>query len=101
MNNNKQLEYGDEVFATISIGTKTIVTLKEENARGLDEIINKLRCAASHYRGLAHISIRNATRGWSIKRTLLLCKSIMQLHTFDQLVADGYCDRSGQMIIRF
>ena len=95
------LEYGDKVFASLSVGTSTIASISNDKNHNIDDIISQLRSIAKHYTGLAHLSIRNATRGWSLQRTLVLCKSLMQLRTKEEMISNGYCDRCGQLLIQF
>lgn len=96
-----KIEQGDEVYASLSIAGKVIAELKETDAEKMDDILHKLRTLALRYSGMTRVYIRNHTKGWSLQLPLMLCKSLFALRTRDSLVAEGICDRDGQLLIPF
>ena len=96
-----KIEQGDKVFATMTLNDRTTVELKCEDVSGIDDVINKLRRLVRKYRGIASVCIRNVTQGWSLRRNVMLCNSLLHMKSVDELIAEGVCERSGQLLIQF
>ena len=98
---NKSINYGDTVYARLTVYGETIAEIRKNDASTVEEVIARLRAAATQYTGLTKIYIRNMTQGWAVQFPLLLVKSILQFKSREQLVAEGYCEPNGQLIIQF
>ena len=96
-----KIERGDRVFATMTLKDRTTVELKCEDANGVEEVIEKLRKLVRKYRGIASVCIRNVTQGWSLRKNIMLCSSLLHMKSIDELIAEGVCERSGQLLIQF
>lgn len=96
-----KIELGDDVYATLTVAGETVVELKDAEATGVDDVMRKLRRLARHCSGVAKVYIRNRTRGWAMQIPMLICKSLLSVCSREELVADGYCESNGQLIIRF
>lgn len=96
-----KIERGDRVFATMTLKDRTTVELRCEDANGIEEVMDKLRQLVCKYRGIASVVIRNVTQGWSLRKNIMLCNSLLHLKSIDEMIADGTCERSGQLLIQF
>lgn len=67
-----RIEYGDRIFARLSMGPHTVVELILDKIADFTELITELRRATRGIRGLATLHIRNQSKGWSDMRPLML-----------------------------
>ncbi len=59
------LMIGDQIFATLMLGGKTLVSVCKSNFATIDEVVKFITSAAGRFMGLAQLSIRNKTQGWT------------------------------------
>ena len=57
----------DTVFATLTALGNTINSLSGRNFTDTREVTRMICDSCKGYRGLAHLTIRNQSQGWSIK----------------------------------
>lgn len=67
-----RIEFGDRIFARLSMGGKTIVEFMISRVADMSELLGELRHLTHGKRGLAKLYIRNQSRGWSLERPLML-----------------------------
>jgi len=72
MNNNTatSLSTSDQIFATLQVGGKTMASVCKTNYASIDDIIKFIYSIAGKFMGLARLSIRNKTQGWSMNMAL-------------------------------
>lgn len=62
----------DTLFATATIMGRQIYTYTGDGISSFAQLINYVRGAAAGRRGMATITVRNTTRGWSQSRDFYL-----------------------------
>ncbi len=62
----------DILFASASIMGRQVFEYSGDGISSLAQLINRARGAASGCRGMATITVRNASRGWSQSRDFYL-----------------------------
>ncbi len=68
---NKSLNRADNIFATLTLQGKTLVTLYRNQFNSITEIINAIKEIFPGLEGLGQLSIRNQTQGWNADLCLL------------------------------
>lgn len=66
------LEYGDNVYARMTIGGKTIAEFQSAAMMDMSQVQREMRRLTRKFRGLASFYVRNLTRGWSLERPMML-----------------------------
>lgn len=69
---NHKIEYGDKIFARLTIGQRIITEFMINRVADLSELIAEMRYVTRGIRGLATLHIRNQSKGWSAERPLML-----------------------------
>lgn len=64
--------YGDRLFARLVMHGRTVVELTVNSVNDLSELWGELRRHCRGIRGLAKLYLRNASRGWSMERPMML-----------------------------
>lgn len=77
MNDERNIERGDRIFASIAYNGRAIAEMMMEGVENISEVLRRLRKATKSYRGLAILNIRNASRGWSIRKSVMLYPEIL------------------------
>lgn len=67
-----QIQYGDQLFARLSVNGHSIAEISTNRIGTLSALIAELRHLSHKFRGLAKIYVRNISRGWSTERPLML-----------------------------
>lgn len=62
----------DRIYATLTIAGRIVVRLDEAGYASLAYLYNRLRDLAGEVAGLARLSVRNMSRGWTMQRPMLL-----------------------------
>lgn len=71
MNNTAStIKTGDQIFATLILGGKIIASVCKSNFASIDEVVRFITGTAGRFMGLAQLSIRNKTQGWSTSMSL-------------------------------
>lgn len=71
MNNTAiSLSTSDQVFATLMLGGKTLLSVCKSNFASIDEIVRFITSATGKFMGLAQLNIRNKTQGWTMSLSL-------------------------------
>lgn len=60
----------DNVFATLSSYGKTVKSIVGRNFTSINDVIKMMTTGCKDFRGLAQLSIRNQTQGWSMNMLL-------------------------------
>lgn len=69
---NHKIEYGDRIFARLTMGQRTIFEFVADRVADLSELLAQLRFLTRGIRGLATLHLRNQTKGWCAQRPLML-----------------------------
>lgn len=69
---NRPICYGDRLFARLVMHGRTVVEFMVNSVNDLTELWGELRRQCRGMRGLAKLYLRNASRGWSLERPLML-----------------------------
>ena len=64
--------YGDRLFARLVMHGRTVVEFMVNSINDLSELWGELRRHCRGIRGLAKLYLRNASRGWSMERPMML-----------------------------
>lgn len=78
---NMPILYGDRLFARLVMHGRTVVEFMVNSVNDLTELWGELRRQCRGMRGLAKLYLRNASRGWSMERPLMLYP---ENHSFPQ-----------------
>ena len=92
---------GDRIYATLTLQGNKIAEIQNNNITGIDDVIRRLKKLANQYSGISKIYIRNMTQGWATQVPLMLCTSLLQIKSREQLVREGYCESNGQLLLQF
>ena len=68
----KTINYGDKIFARVTMNGKTLLDFVTEHVATMTELISLLRKAMKGVRGLVTLHIRNYNGGWGEVRPLML-----------------------------
>lgn len=69
---NREISYGDRLFARLVMHGKTVVEFMVNSINDLSELWGELRRKCRGVSGLAKLYLRNASRGWSMVRPLMI-----------------------------
>ena len=69
---NHKIEYGDRIFARLTMGQRTIIEFIADRVSDLSELLAQLRHLTRGLRGLATLHLRNQSKGWSAQRPIML-----------------------------
>ena len=64
-NNNNPLSVSDQIVAQLESNGRVLASVKTNNIGSIDEIIVMIKALAGKFMGLARLTIRNQTQGWS------------------------------------
>lgn len=67
-----RIDYGDKIFARLTMAGRTIVEIMLDRVADMTELIGEMRHATYGLKGLAKLYIRNQSKGWSNERPLML-----------------------------
>ena len=65
MNFNQTMSPSDLIMASLECNGKELVRFSQNNFSSIDEVVRAAFSAAGHFAGLARLTVRNATQGWS------------------------------------
>lgn len=71
-NSTGRIEYGDRIFARLTMAGRTVVEIMLDRVSDMTELIGEMRHASFGLKGLAKLYIRNHSKGWSNERPLML-----------------------------
>lgn len=66
------IRFGDRIYVRLTSGGRTLCSFGVDKVATLTDLIAEVRRAARGHRGLTMMHIRNASRGWSMERPLML-----------------------------
>ncbi|MDE6339200.1 MAG: hypothetical protein K2K97_05365 [Muribaculaceae bacterium] len=69
---DKQISYGDRLFARLVMHGRTVLEFMMNSINDLTELWGELRRKCRGISGLAKLYLRNASRGWSMERPLMI-----------------------------
>ena len=69
---NRPIRYGDRLFARLVMHGRTIVEFMVNSVNDLSELWGELRRQCRGISGLGRLYLRNASRGWSMEKPLML-----------------------------
>ena len=78
---NHKIEYGDRIFARLTMGQRTIIEFIADRVSDLSELLAQLRHLTRGLRGLATLHLRNQSKGWSAQRPIMLYAQNMPVNT--------------------
>lgn len=64
------LSVNDQIFATLEVGGKIMATVNKSNFSNINDIVRFIYSIAGRFMGLARLSIRNKTQGWTMNMAL-------------------------------
>lgn len=67
-----RLAAGDRMHLRLRFTDGTEILFRTENADSYETLVGQVREAVGHRRGLARVSMRNASRGWAMERPIML-----------------------------
>ena len=68
--NSTSLSIGDQIFATLEVGGKTVASVYKTNFATINDIVRFVGAVAGRFMGLARLHIRNKTQGWTMNLSL-------------------------------
>ena len=69
---NHKIEYGDRIFARLTMGQRTVFEFVADRVADLSELLAQLRYLTGGMKGLATLHLRNQNKGWSTQRPIML-----------------------------
>ena len=67
-----QIFPGDQVFATIENNGRVLATMNKSDFSSKDDVVRVIMAMAGRWIGVAKVSIRNKSRGWTENRAVAL-----------------------------
>ena len=64
-NSNPQVSTSDKIVAQLEINGRVLARVSNRNFHNIDEIVAMIQALAGKFLGLARLTIRNQTQGWS------------------------------------
>ena len=64
------LSTSDQIFATLEVGGKVMASVSKSNFSSIEDIVRFIYSVAGRFMGLARLSIRNKTQGWTMNMAL-------------------------------
>lgn len=68
---SRQIKYGDRIFVRVSMRGRAMLETYIDRIEGYSELVGAIRNKLHGAGGLAHLWIRNQSRGWSIEKPLM------------------------------
>ena len=62
---NPQVSASDQIVAQLEINGRVLARVSNRNFHNIDEIVAMIQALAGKFLGLARLTIRNQTQGWS------------------------------------
>ncbi|MBQ4367180.1 MAG: hypothetical protein II786_03760 [Muribaculaceae bacterium] len=62
----REMKRGDEVYATLVCNGRTLANVRATEFGSLDEIVGYIYATTRVLGGLARLTVRNRTQGWSV-----------------------------------
>lgn len=69
-NTRTTLSTSDQIFATLEVGGKVMASVSKSNFSSVEDIVRFIYSIAGRFMGLARLSIRNKTQGWTMNLAL-------------------------------
>jgi hypothetical protein len=70
MNTFNNIKTTDQVIATLESNGKILARISNRNFANINEVVKLITTTVGHYWGLAKLTIRNRTQGWSMSMAL-------------------------------
>ena len=67
---NPQVSASDQIVAQLEVNGHVLARVSNRNFRDIDEVVGMIQALAGKFLGLARLTIRNQTQGWSKVMTL-------------------------------
>ncbi|MBR5087327.1 MAG: hypothetical protein IKX31_10025 [Muribaculaceae bacterium] len=64
------LSTSDQIFATLEVGGKIMASVSKSNFANINDVVRFTCSIAGKFMGLARLSIRNMTQGWTMNMAL-------------------------------
>jgi hypothetical protein len=64
------LSRNDQIFATLEVGGKIMASVSKSNFTTINDVVRFICSIAGRFMGLARLSIRNKTQGWTMNMAL-------------------------------
>lgn len=75
----QEIKYTDRVYARLTLAGHVVAEVTRERIGNFSSLIAILRALVPSCRGLARLTVRNLTRGWSVERPLMLYSDALPL----------------------
>lgn len=72
MRRNQPISYTDRIYARLTMAGHVLVEFTRDKISGYSALLSQMRALTPQSRGLARLTVRNMTRGWSEQRPLML-----------------------------
>lgn len=69
-----KISLSDIIFATISVRGKVMAKLRLDGVESYAQVLSHLLAAVKGWSGLATVSVRNSSQGWSVNRSVMLSR---------------------------
>ena len=69
-NTSTTLSTSDQIFATLEVGGKIMASVSKNNFSTINDVVRFIYSIAGRFMGLARLSIRNMTQGWTMNLAL-------------------------------
>ncbi len=69
---NQQISYTDRVYARLTMAGRVLAEFTRDHISNYSALLALVRSLTPDCRGLARLTVRNMTRGWSEQRPLML-----------------------------
>ena len=73
---SRNISYTDRLYARLTVRGQVVVEITRDRFASLSSLLDTLRMKVPHASGLARLTIRNMTRGWTLERPLMLYSEI-------------------------
>ena len=64
-NSNPQVSVSDQIVAQLEMNGRVLARVNNRNFHNIDEVVGMIQALAGKFLGLASLTIRNQTQGWS------------------------------------
>lgn len=68
---NKEINFGDRIFARLTMGGKVIMEFMINHIAGMNELLDEVRRMTGSLRGLGRLQVRNQSQGWLKESNLM------------------------------
>jgi len=67
---NTPMSAGDQIVASLESNGQVLARVNQCNLNSMDEVVGLMYALAGRFMGLARLTVRNVTQGWTTQRSL-------------------------------